>query len=563
MGSKWLGKALGSFIGTAVLALGVGVGGPFTMGALAATEDEFVTQDDLKALKEEVKTLRDELKTIKVAKPEVAPPITGNVYSELSRKIKLGGEIRTRFEGLMNFDFTGKPNDTFKDKQGSFRDITLLRTRLNLDADINDYLRAFLELQDNRAFGDEDQGDPNSRNSGAAPSPAALQRGTTGNLARVDLLQGFVELTSLSPISSALSDLSILIGRWRMKYGNEHLIGPLDWSNQGRAWDGGRIRWANKSVGWVDAFVTQIDKDFIPPATASIDSAGRPFPQSTDRDEVFWGVYGHITSLKDFGLGEIEPYVIGRNNAESVSKLAVGIPGTDTTKENRYTLGLRLAGEPALLPGLDYEVDGLTQVGSTEVNGTHFKIDSAYAFYGIAGYTLKSIPMTPRFGGGITYATGTSDKELSKGQLNTFDQLYPTGHKWLGYIDFVGWQNIIDYMANFSVKPTKKWLVKADVHFFYLEEAADAWYNAGGVAIAGWNGSGSKPNEQLGQEVDLVGKYTLFKNFDVELGYSHFFEGNFIENDNVRAIKASDGTFGSQFGGSDADWFYVQTTVKF
>ncbi|HHT9124627.1 MAG TPA: alginate export family protein [Candidatus Brocadiia bacterium] len=555
MRSKWVGKALCSFVGTAVLELVVSTGSPLIMGALASPDDEFVTQEDLKALKEEVKTLKDELKSIKAVKSEEAPAITGNVYSELSRKIKLGGEIRTRFEGLMNFDFTGSPNDTFSSSEGSFRDITLLRTRLNVDADINDYLRAFLELQDNRAFGDEDEleGVKSSRNSGTSPSPAALQRGTLGNLGRVDLLQGFVELKSFSPVSSTLSGLSLLIGRWRMSYGKEHLIGPLDWSNQGRAWDGARIRWSSKDSSWIDGFITQIDKDFL-----------TGFPQATDRDEVFWGVYGHCTSLKDYGVGEIEPYFIGRNNANSMAeKRLFGIGGTDITKENRYTAGLRLAGEPPQLPGLDYEVDGLIQYGGLNVSGSNFDINQAYAFYAIAGYTVKDMPLTPRFGGGITYATGTSDSELvNKGELNTFDQLYPTGHRWLGYMDLVGWQNIIDYMVNLSAKPTKKWLLKTDLHFFYLEEPADAWYNAGGLAIAAWDGTGSKPNDQLGQELDVVAKYAFFKNFDVEFGYSHFFQGNFMEDDNVRVIKA-DGTFGDKFGNSDADWFYVMTTLRF
>jgi hypothetical protein len=171
------------------------------------------------------------------------------------------------------------------------------------------------------------------------------------------------------------------------------------------------------------------------------------------------------------------------------------------------------------------------------------------------------MPWKPRVGGGFSWATGTSGDELSDGELNTFDQLYPSGYKLgLGHMELVGWQNIIDYRINVSAEPTKKWHLHADFHFLYLEEASDSWYNGNGIAVAAWNGAGDKPSDQLGKELDLGAEYELFKNFHLALGYSHFFRGNFIDDDNVTA----DGTLaGDRFGDSDADWFYVMTTLKF
>ncbi len=531
MGSKWLGKALSGFIGTAVLALGVNA------SVLASTEDEFVTQDDLTALKEEVKTLRDELKTIKVAKPEVAPAITGNVYSELSRKIKLGGEMRARFESFYNFDFSGKPTDTFDTKKGSHRELTLLRTRLNFDADINDYLRAFLELQDNRAFGEE--------------------QSTVGSLSdnRTDLLQGFAELKSFSPVSSVLSDLSFLVGRWRLNYGKERIIGPLDWTNQGRSWDGARLRWAGKNGNWVDGFVTQIAESFASPSVVPRTAVRA----SEDRDEVFWGIYGHLTFLKGI-VDEIEPYFLGRNQSWNADGRKLFGTTDDIFRENRYTAGVRVAGEPTVLPGLDYDIEGNYQFGNVIVEGANFDIQDAYSIHAGAGYTCKSIAWTPRVGGKFSFASG--DKDSADDELNTFDQLYPTGHAHLGYIDLVGRQNIFDYEVNLSAKPTKKWLMKVDGHWFMLDQAEDAWYDAGGNVLGAWTGAAGtdKPDRELGKEVDLTANYAMFKNFSVTLGYSHFFAGDFIQDDNV----TTDGSgSGKKFGDSDADWFYVMTTLKF
>ncbi|MGR3310077.1 MAG: alginate export family protein, partial [Candidatus Brocadiales bacterium] len=250
--SKRWRKVFGSFVGAAVLALGI------SASTMASPDDEFVTQEDLKALKEEMKTLRNELNSIKAVKPAAAPAITGNVYSDLSRKIKIGGEIRARFESFYNFDFDGSPNDSHG--ESGHNEITLLRTRLNFDADVNDYLRAYLELQDNRAFGDEDDfhaGQGRKLGTELSLNP----RGTMGNLGRVDLLQGYMELRSLAPVSPVLTDVSVLIGRWQMNYGGERLISEYDWSNQGRAFDGARIRYERETC-WLDAFVTQIDEDF-------------------------------------------------------------------------------------------------------------------------------------------------------------------------------------------------------------------------------------------------------------------------------------------------------------
>jgi hypothetical protein len=539
-GRKRWSKAFGSFVGTAVLALCV------SSPVLASMDDEFVTQEDLKALKSEVKTLRDELKSIKAVRPEVAPAIAGNVYSEFSRKIKIGGEVRARFESFYNFDFDGSPNVSHG--ESGHNEITLLRTRLNIDADVNDYLRAFIELQDNRAFGDEDEDNTEARKTGT--DLRLSTRGTMGNLGRVDLLQGFLELKSLAPVSSALSDVSVKIGRFQMSYGGERLISEYDWSNQGRAFDGARVRYA-KEKGWIDAFITQIDEDFS-------DAVG------SDRDEIFWGIYGHCAALEGI-IDEIEPYFLGRNQSSSMGeKSSFGFPFTDITQEDRYTAGIRLAGEPTGLPGFDYEIEGAYQFGHVSILGDDLDIEDAYAFFASAGYTFRDMPWMPRFGGGFSYATGTSGGELGDEEFNTFDQLYPSGYELgLGHMELVGWQNIIDYRVNVSAKPTKKWFLEAVFHFLYLEEEADAWYNANGNAVAVWNRSGSKPNDQLGKELDLSAKYELFRNFHLAFGYSHFFAGNYIDDINVKTIESVGTEDEVGFGDSDADWFYVMTTLKF
>ncbi len=572
-GKRWM-KVLGSFIGAAVLALGINA------STLASPDDEFITQEDLKALKEEIKILRDEIKSTRVAKPQLAPPITGNVYSGLARRITVGGEVRARFESFYNFDLSGSPNDSIG--ESGHNEITLLRTRLHFDADINDYLRAYLELQDNRAFGDEDEFHANQgRNTGT--NPALNPRGTTGNLGRVDLLEGYLELRSLAFVSDVLSNISIKIGRWQMSYGGERVISEYDWSNQGRAWDGIKVRWSGKKQGWgwekrdwwstvtraresydwypdeynwIDVFVTQIDEDFF-------DQRGG------DRDEIFWGIYAHYAALEGH---EIEPYFLATNQSadmgEKKFRSNFSFLETSIIRENRYIAGLRLAGEPPEVPNFDYELEGLFQFGNVKLENIRapgfvvvedIDIEEAYAFYANAGYTFDVL-WKPRVGGGFSYASG-DDSIVGREEVRSPFVSQASGvNLGLGYAELVGWQNIIDYRVILSAEPTTKWHLRAGFHFLYLAEEEDFWFDANGNAIARWNQleGTNTPDNQLARELDLIADYALFRNFHLTLGYSHFFQGNFIEDDNVISIGAL-----KPFGGSDLDWFFVMTTLRF
>ena len=62
------------------------------------------TKEDVEALKEEVTTLKDEMRTAAQAGEALkAADINGSVYSEFAKKVKLGGQIRTRAEYTNGF----------------------------------------------------------------------------------------------------------------------------------------------------------------------------------------------------------------------------------------------------------------------------------------------------------------------------------------------------------------------------------------------------------------------------------------------------------------------------
>ncbi len=510
----------------------------------------------------------------------------GNVTAPKIRGLKMGFEIRHRFEEQVqwvNSGGIGVPTVGAAGTAGANRivlplvsasaqtqanleagigrmddeDFVLQRTRIYLDADVNKNVRGYVKLQDTRVFGE-----------------AAA---TTTNLARVDMLEGYVELRNLGDLSSMLGNVELRVGRWQMNYGNDRLLGHLNWTNQGRSYDGARLRYANGKNLWVDTFSFMIQEDEVGGTTgAGVTSA---------RDEVLYGVYSQYKFGGALAGALIEPYFIGRSRTSNPHATA------GQTGEDRYTYGFRLEGKKmASLPGVDFTIEPAWQSGtvtglraaslggnsaadvSSDVGGAinaNRSVTngiSAWAIHAEAGYTFSSVPWTPRIGYAYSFASG-DDNPLT-GDTTTFDHLYPTAHAHNGYMDQTSWQNIRDHQIHFSVKPTKKLLIDTKVHFFEMDEEADNLYSiAGGTGFGGGmgvnragadlytdrNGNLQSVDDELGQEIDITLKYKLFENFGVVAGYGHFFAGDFLE----------DTSGGVGPGDRGMDWIWLQTTMKF
>ena len=146
-------------------------------------------------------------------------------------------------------------------------------------------------------------------------------------------------------------------------------------------------------------------------------------------------------------------------------------------------------------------------------------------------------------GVGFDFASG--DDDPTDGDVGTFNQLFPLGHAFLGYIDAVGRQNIIDLHVTVGAWPVEKTIrVQADIHQFWLAEDDDALYSAGGGILRAGTGS----ETDVGTEVDLTVLWNANRHTSVLAGYSHFFAGDLID----------------QTGPSDdIDFFYTQITFTF
>ena len=106
-----------------------------------------------------------------------------------------------------------------------------------------------------------------------------------------------------------------------------------------------------------------------------------------------------------------------------------------------------------------------------------------------------------------------------------YHQLYPTAHSFLGYIDYVGRQNIISPNAGLTMTAVRDLTLSLQQYFFWRASDRDALYNKSGVVLR----PGTETTARyIGAEVDLLATYNVTRHLLGYGGYSHFFTGDFI-----------------------------------
>jgi hypothetical protein len=167
----------------------------------------------------------------------------------------------------------------------------------------------------------------------------------------------------------------------------------------------------------------------------------------------------------------------------------------------------------------------------------------AWAWAADTGWTFD-VPWSPRIGAGFDFATG--DQDPTDNTHDTFNQLFPLGHKYLGYLDLVGRQNIVAQNVNLTFKPIKPLLGRIAWHTFWVDEVKDALYNAGG--LPGRRDPTGDAGHEVGHELDITLKLTIDVHQSVLFGYSHMWTSDFVS-----STGPSD----------DPDYIYLIYTFKF
>lgn len=353
---------------------------------------------------------------------------------------------------------------------------TLLRTRLGFSFNPTKTLNGFIQIQDSRTFGEEQSTLSNSKN--------------------LDIHQAYFIVKDLFELP-----IDIKIGRIELAYGSEKFIGSVGWSNIGRAFDGGIITYKNKSLK-VDLF------------------ALREFEKFNPSDSLDQNIYGLFTDLYLISSYKIQPFIIWQRV-------------NPTSYLDRATLGLYLKGN---LGKFQHEFDFGYQLGSAfianrkqDVNALTFSLNGSYTF---------DLKCKPTIGLQFDYASG--DNNFADNNYKTYTSLYPTGHKFYGYMDyFVNLQNdtyglgIMDFTAKFNFNPANSLSFNFNYHLFKSAEDYRLINNT--------------TTNSFGSEFDIVLGYKYNDYVTFEGGASLFLPGEI---------------FKEKRGKDNSTWFYIMATIN-
>lgn len=410
-----------------------------------------------------------------------------NPLSFADGRVLFGIEDQTRFEYRdNNYDFNSGLRTINDDSW------LLNRFRLSMQLKPADWLTFYVQGQDAREIASD-----------RADIPGLL--GAEGDNP-FDLRQLYVEIGD-----AKVSPLSLKVGRQVLLYGDQRLIGPLEWSNISRTFDAVKLRYTGKDGLWVDAFVSSV---------VVIDRFGM---DDSDKDSLLSGLYAHIPTL---GIQDTELYALYFD---------------DTNRNDHFlTLGTHWKSMPGKLGPWDYETEFVVQTGTA--GGRDL---SAFASYVEGGYTFQQ-PWKPRLGLEYSYASG--DGNAADNKQGAFQNLFPTNHLHYGLMDVFSWSNIHDVALHLSAKPTAKLTTSLDYHVLWLADTADIWRRANATtAVRPANAAASN---YAGSELDVLVTYAASSHLTLTAGYSHFFAGDYL----------SDTGTGT---GSDADFVYLMTSIKF
>jgi hypothetical protein len=340
--------------------------------------------------------------------------------------------------------------------------------------------------------------------------------------------------------------VSLKVGRQELSYGDERLVGAFAWNNIGRVFDAAKLRWQSPWFA-AEAFTSRI---VLP----------------NDNNFNMWNDYNlfsgvHVTT-REIPKTIAEFYGFARNDSKGNVRATLGafppFQAAAPFARDIYTLGGRIRSATNELGNFDYTIEGAYQFGDWKATAASARMDhNAYAFMANVGYTFADTPGKPRVA--LEYSFGSGDSDPTDDQHETFDNLYPTNHKFYGYMDFFSWQNLHDMRSIVTIRPTPRLSLALEGHLFWLADTADNLYNVGGAprgagATAG-TGFGRNPTYSsfVGGELDFVAGFAINKFASLEAGYGHFFVGDYI-----KQTWSAPG-----FGSTDADWFYIQTVIRF
>ncbi|MAE74622.1 MAG: hypothetical protein CL675_11045 [Bdellovibrionaceae bacterium] len=334
---------------------------------------------------------------------------------------------------------------------GDRRNLTEFRARLGLTGVVNDRLSFRLVPQATKNYGELISATNDENDSTRLSSGDKYHSG-------VDLFEGYV--------TSKWDSVTFLIGRQRLNYGDNIVLGTRNWTTGGLSYD------AVKAV--VDVGLGELD--LVYSSISEGDDTG-----TTEDDQILAFAYWKILKSKPL---ELDLYYINDNEAQVLET---------------HTTGFRFKYRG---PTFDFRTENIYQ-RNRQAEEDEYNVNFEVGY--LASGSLRAF---------LGYA------EASSG----YDHLYTNRHRYNGIIDIVGRQNLNTLNAGLNFRSGSSWVATLEYFQFQQNETGVGAYNQSTSSVL----SGDASQSDVGQEVDLLLSYKPSKNEKLTLGVSHFIHGDYF-----------------------------------
>ena len=368
--------------------------------------------------------------------------------------IDLDGKMRVRNEADGR-DFQG---------DSALSTYTLLRTRLGARAVPVSNLVVYVQVQDARTL----RGDPN----------------TLPGKSNLDLHQAYFIVQNLWG-----RPMAVQVGRQELAYGNQRVIGTVDFSNLGRSLDGVKLTFGRQSP--LDLFMMTVSRSKAPVLGAATPAATAGLES---KENNLFGAYYQYRPNSDSNL---HLYGLFESNHE---KAANGHAELD-----RATLGTY---GKSRIGRVRFETEVGLQIGKRQGQNVRAFLASASV-----NYTFDA-PSRPGLTIGYDYLSGMKpgDKDFK-----VFDTSLATNHNFYGFMDYfidiplnTNGQGLRDFSVKSKMPLAAKWNLSAHYHNFRAAR-------------------GERKN--FGNEFDFILSYVYNAAASLQFGLTFFAPGDLIERD--------------------------------
>lgn len=314
----------------------------------------------------------------------------------------------------------------------------------------------------------------------------------------------------------ASDKVKLRVGRQELAYGAHRVLGNVGWHQVGRAWDGFKLMSTLPADIKLDVFGAQYAEGWVEqPATYT--------GKLLDEDAYLLGLYASAKVEPAFTNADV--YVLYDARIESPE---AGQDDGSQLRRGLLTTGARLTGKWSIV---DAEVEGAFQTGGGCVpDGGGACTDQDFDQSGFFADAEVGVTLVERLRLFVGFGQATGDDPETE-EVEAYNHLYPTAHKFLGYMDIIGPRSNVREL-------------RGGAAYGFSEKRGE-------LALTVHDFTRLQPDEErVGLEVDVVAGWKFYDGFSGLVGWAIFLPDEGI-------------TTGEKDPVGNAQWVFVQGVAKF